>query len=82
MEEEILKIIGNNPLRLRESFFVNNYPEIHEIIFNYTSDLNLPFKQRIWHFLNKEKDYITCKACGNRVTFNKNWLQGYKLYCS
>jgi hypothetical protein len=82
MEEEILKIIGNNPLRLRESFFVNNYPEIHEIIVNYTINLNLPFKQRIWHFLNKEKDYIACKACGNRVTFNKNWLQGYKLYCS
>ncbi len=82
MKEEILKIIDNNPSRLRESYFINNYPEIHEVIINYTLNLDLPFKQRIWHYLNDVQEYVTCKVCGSRVSFNKNWLQGYKLYCS
>lgn len=81
MEEEILKIIDNSQ-KLRESYFINNYIEIFYLIKDYTKNLDIPFKQRIWHFLNKEPDYIKCKVCGKRVSFNKNWLDGYKSYCS
>jgi len=79
-EKEILEII-DNPKRLRSSFFINNYPELYEIINNYTIGLDLSFKQRIWHFINKKNFYILCD-CGKRVSFNRNFIHGYKKYCS
>jgi hypothetical protein len=81
-KEDILKIIDNNPLRLRETYFINNYPNLHLEIVQYTNKLDISFKQRIWHYLKNEDNYILCNSCSNRVRFNRNWLDGYKKYCS
>ena len=80
--EELIHIIDNNPLRLRESYFINNFLDIYKEILDYTNNLDLPFKQRLWHYINQKPNYIICKVCSNRVTFHKNWLDGYREYCS
>lgn len=81
IKTEIIEII-DNPLKLRESYFINNYMEIYNSIIEFTINLDIPFKQRIWHYINDESDYIVCKKCKNRVSFNRNWKLGYKEYCS
>lgn len=80
--EEILKLIGGNPLRLRETYFSNNYPELHEEICKFTEHLTLPFKQKLFHFIRDLDRYVVCKKCGGEVSFHRNWLDGYRDYCS
>ena len=42
---------------------------------------NITFKERLWYWVNNINKEILCK-CGNKKTFNKNWLDGYRKYCS
>ena len=67
--------------RLREKFIHNNFKTEYDIIISFTSHLDLDFKQRIWHWVNNEKEYIKC-YCGNKVSFKNSWKNGYKKYCS
>lgn len=78
----IKEILDNKPVRLRESYFINNYSDIHTIIIDYCSNIpDLPFKQKIWHWVNDKENYFLCK-CGKKTTFNKNWKEGYRNSCS
>ena len=78
----ILSITKGSPNRLRESFFIKENIEIFNEIINYTSNINdIMFKYKVWHSVNNEPNYILCE-CGNRVSGNMNWLNGYKKYCS
>jgi hypothetical protein len=43
--------------------------------------LDLPFVQKIWHWVNDINTYYLCK-CGKKITFNKNWIDGYRGGCS
>ena len=77
--DEILQDKGN---RLRESYFNKNYPDILEDIKSFCINLtDLPFNQKLWHWVNDYPNNFTCK-CGNTTTFNKNWKDGYRKYCS
>ncbi len=44
-------------------------------------NLYIPFKQKNWHWVNNKKENVYCK-CGDNVSFNRNWLDGYREYCS
>lgn len=80
-----MKLIDNilldRPVRLREKYFMNNHVDIHKHIIEYCSDLDITFKQKIWHWVNYKGDYVFC-SCGERTTFNKNWKGGYRDSCS
>jgi hypothetical protein len=80
-ENIINKISNGSHNRMRESYFKNNFPEYYNEIINYTDNLDLAFKQRLWHWVNEEKYYIKC-YCGNKVSFQTSWKKGYKNYCS
>lgn len=80
-EHIINKISNGSHNRMRENYFKNNFPEYYNEIINYTDNLDLTFKQRLWHWVNEEKDYIKC-YCGNKVSFQTSWKKGYKNYCS
>jgi hypothetical protein len=78
----ILSITNGSPNKLRERYFIKNNISLYNEIIYYThniSDIN--FKCKIWHWVNNEPSYILCE-CGNRLSFNMNWLDGYKKYCS
>jgi len=76
------EIIDDKSVRLRESYFLNNHIEIHSIITDFCIDIDdLIFKQKIWHWINDINVYFVCK-CGEKTTFNRNWKDGYRKYCS
>ena len=81
IKSEIIEIL-DNPLKLRESYFINNYIDIYNSILEFTTNLDIPFKKRIWHYINDISDYVVCKKCKSRVSLNRNWKLGYKEYCS
>lgn len=85
--EERIKIINditnNSPNRLRDKYFSKYNFDLYNEIISYTSNIDLSFKQRVWHWVNSKKDYIYCKECNlNRVSFKMNWVSGYKDFCS
>lgn len=81
-EKVILNITLGKPNRLRDSYFKNNHNNIYNFIIDYTLSIeNLSFPQRVWHWVNIQPNDIKCK-CGNKVSFNKNWLDGYRKACS
>lgn len=77
----ISDIVDGKPSRLRESYFTNNYISTLNEIKEYTKNIDVPFIQRIWHWVNEYPSHDLCK-CGNKTSFNRNWLDGYKKYCS
>jgi hypothetical protein len=75
--------IAGSPNRLREKYFIKYNPDLYSEILSYAIDIDLPFKQKVWHWVNSEKDYIYCKECNlNRVSPKMNWREGYKDFCS
>jgi len=78
--KKLEEITENKPIRLRESYWTNNYSEFHQEISNYIN-LDLPFIQKVWHWVNDYPNEFKC-ICGKKTTFNRNWKDGYKLYCS
>lgn len=79
---KIKTIVGNHSTRLRERYFLNNYSEIYIEINQYCQDISdLPFIQKIWHWVNDKPEYFLCE-CGKRTSFHKNWLDGYRFFCS
>lgn len=83
--EDRLKIINDildgSSNRLRESYFMKNNNDIYHVIIDFTKNIDIDFKQKLWHWVNNKPDYIKC-ACGNNVSFNKNWQDGYRYGCS
>jgi hypothetical protein len=78
----INKILEGSSSKLREKYFIDNYSTIYTEIINFCVNINeLPFKQKLWHWVNDYPNFFICN-CGNKTTFNKNWLDGYRLYCS
>ena len=77
--DEILQGKGN---RLRESYFNKNHPLILSEILLFCENIDhLPLNQKLWHWINDYPNLFQCK-CGNQTTFNKNWKDGYRKYCS
>ena len=72
----------DSPNRLRESYFIKNYNDIHSQILEFSSNIaDISFKERIWYWVNNINREYLCK-CGKKTTFYKNWKDGYRKYCS
>jgi hypothetical protein len=84
--DKIQEILGGaSSQRLRESFFKNKYLELYTLIDDFCK--NIPnikiYPQKLWYFVNDKQTEFLCKTCNiNPTTFNKNWLDGYRPYCS
>lgn len=74
-------ILQDKPNRLRESYFIKNYNDVHSEIVEYTKGIDLPFKQKMWHWVNELPTLYVCK-CGKPTSFHKNWKDGYRVACS
>ncbi len=80
--DKIIKILDGSATRLRESWFIKNQSDLYSSIVEYCIDIkDLSFKQKLWHWVNEHPTYYLC-PCGNMITFNKNWLDGYRKGCS
>jgi hypothetical protein len=84
-EEYLYEYINNNTSgkMSNEKHVSKNYPDDYEIILNYTKNLDLPFKQKVYHTIKEIDRIVCCKnpGCENLVNF-KNSTHGYYDYCS
>ena len=81
-KEIIDNIINGSPNRLREKYFFKYYKDVYDIIFEFTSKISdIPFKWKVWHWINNIDTYILCK-CGKRVSAHLKWSDGYRNFCS
>lgn len=77
----IESILGGSSSKLREFYFEKNFNDTYIQIHKFTLNLEVPFVQKIWHWVNNHPTEFLCK-CGNKTTFNRNWRDGYRKYCS
>jgi len=87
-KEEISNEILSNPIRLRESYILNNHTNLYNDVLDYIN-VHLPdlptevtFKEKLWYYFNGEINEKMCKICSSKVSFNKKFTDGYKEYCS
>lgn len=69
-----------SPSKLRYGYFNNNDKNLLESILNNTSN-DIKFIERVWLWVKCINEIPKC-SCGNKLTFNKNWRNGYREYCS
>ena len=73
-------------LKTRESYIEKNYNEIYNSINLYCDSINLngviPFKEKIYIFINKLSNTPICKNCNKKLKFKKSLREGYGSYCS
>lgn len=78
----ILQILDGSRNRMREAYFEKYHHELYQEILNFTRDvLDIPFKFRVWHWINN-MDHLPLCYCGNGVTRHLNWQDGYREFCS
>jgi len=74
-------IISGSSSKLREPYFDKNHNGIYLQIMDFTNNLQIPFIQKIWHWVNDYQSEFLCR-CGSKTSFNRNWRDGYRKYCS
>lgn len=77
----ITEATGGSPNRMREPYLCRNHPDLLQEINEFTGAEVMALTQRIWHWVNGAKERPLC-ACGRQTTFNKNWTDGYRPFCS
>ena len=70
----------------KEGGFKKHFPTFYDeyIKTTFPEEINkLPFKQKLWHFLNDIYNIPKCKVCGKNVNFEtRKGKWGYHIYCS
>jgi hypothetical protein len=72
--------------KTKEDFLKKNHIEIYDKINTYIKENNfptdLPFKEKIFVFINEIKEEPKCNSCGKQLKFKKSLKEGYGKYCS
>lgn len=79
-------------LNLNKSSFsllhwISKTPSVLHIIDEYSKQLNIELidstlPKRVWHFINKQSNYIKCLECGKDITDFKIFSNPYNTFCS
>ena len=83
VREQIMKLNDKSGKMFREKYLKNNYIDFYNTIIKYAiiNNLELPFKEKVYHFLHDIPNNVLCSECNNKVKF-KNSTIGYLTYCS
>lgn len=75
---------NKNGFKTKEKNLKKSYPEIYQLILSFcTGELEgLPFKQKIWHFINNKREIVKCVNCDTPLKFKRTINEGYGSYCS
>lgn len=72
--------------KTKEIFMKKNHIEIYEKIITFIEekglDENLPFKEKVFLFINNITEEPKCKNCNKKLKFKKSLKEGYGVYCS
>ena len=84
-KEIIIKENGSSGRMYVEKYVKKNYPDIFNEVINFCNEKlsSIPFKEKVYHYVNDIKDIVICSNpnCNNIVNF-KNSTIGYYKYCS
>lgn len=76
---------NNSGFKTKISYVEKNHPQLYSDIINYCDNselIDLPFKQKIWHYINKVSIIPKCLTCGKQLKFKRSLQEGYGHYCS
>lgn len=80
--QRILEILDGSPNRMREKFFVTYHLDLFNQIIEFTNSIqDIPFKFRVWHWVNEINSLPKCE-CGKPVSRHIAWQDGYRRWCS
>ncbi|MFW5847649.1 MAG: hypothetical protein ACOCVF_01855 [bacterium] len=84
MENNIKTLLDlkNNGTQITFKFLNKNFPDVLKEIVNYTKDLDIPFNQKLYHYINQLKTIPQCLNCNKPVRFSYKNGAGYNKYCS
>lgn len=70
--------------KTKEIYLKKNYIELHNKIINHCNNelKDLPFKEKVWCFINNIKEKPKCKNCNKVLKFKRSLKEGYGVYCS
>ncbi len=70
--------------KTKEIYLYKNFPNLHKKIIDFNSNEleYLPFKQKIWHFINNVDHIPTCNYCNIKLKFKRSLTEGYGSFCS
>lgn len=78
----INNILGGSPNRMREDYFIKYHKNVYDEIIEFTRGVfDIPFKFKVWHWVNNKPDYVLC-ICGKKVKHRISWQDGWREYCS
>jgi hypothetical protein len=63
--------------KTRESYLLNKYPDIHKKIIEFCNNKfldDLPFKVKVWHFINNQQQIPRCGTGFMSKLFKKNGI--------
>jgi hypothetical protein len=74
---------GTSGRMYNEKYVKNNYLEIYNEIIEFCINLNIPFKEKVYHYVNDIGNNVLCKNpnCENPTNYHNSTL-GYNDYCS
>jgi len=73
---------NNSGYKLKEDWLRKNHNDLYEQILPNSKDKEIPFKEKIWLFINDLNDRPKCSVCGSSCKFNRGFKDGYSEYCS
>jgi len=84
MDFQFFTTNNSSGYKTKEKWLLNNHPELHKKITEYTSSLTieLSFKEKIWFYYNNLKERPKCVSCGSDVKFRERFDKPYGEFCS
>jgi len=68
--------------KTKEFWLKKNNPDLYNIINNKYINLKIPFKEKVYLFINNLLEPPKCPVCGKYVNFRGDLKKGYNKYCS
>jgi len=65
-----------------ENWLSKNHNELYTAIIENSNDKTIPFKEKVYLYINDLKDVPKCPNCGNNVKFVDTLNKGHSKYCS
>jgi hypothetical protein len=79
MENDLLKyftIDNKNGARSIESMLKKSNIELYNNIIQWNDNMEIPFKEKIYRFINKITEVPKCRICDNKVKFTNSIIKG------
>lgn len=68
--------------KTNENWLSKHHKDLYDAIISNCEINDLPFKEKVWLYINNQTTPPKCPSCDNSVNFKGNLKKGYNNYCS